>query len=515
MSYKKRIAQNTIFLYFRMLLIMGVNLYTSRIILKTLGIEDYGLYNVVGGVVTMFTFLNGSLSSATSRYITFELGKKDYNRLNKVFNLAISIHLAIALLIVIMAETIGLWFFYEKMTIPPHRLEAAFWVYQISIITCFFSLTQVPYNASIIAYENMKIYAYVGIFEVLLKLIIVFLLFISPIDKLIFYALLLCIVQVSVMLFYRFYCNRHYASCKIRFCKDKTLFKEMFFYASSDLIGNISVLAQGQGLNLLLNIFFGPSVNAARGIAYQVQGAITQFSNNFVTAVRPQIIKSYAEGNLGDMMKLVYQSSCFSFYLMWIISFPILLETEYLLQLWLNEYPDYSVIFLRLIIILCLIQTIKTPRSTVFQATGFVKRSNIIVGTILCMAFPLAYLSLKLGGKPESVFWMANLTMFISEFAGTIILKRYITFSAKQYMLNVHGRCLLVAVVSFIIPYLIFDKWIEVSFTRLISTCLLTTIVTIITILYLGIDKDTRLKLIQMAKQRVKKHRITKNISLK
>lgn len=503
MSNKRQIAQNTIFLYFRMLLIMGVNLYTSRIILKFLGFEDYGLYNVVGGVVTMFTFLNGSLSSATSRYITFELGRKDYNRLNKVFNLAMFIHLAIALLIVILAETIGLWFFYEKMTIPPHRLEAAFWVYQISIITCFFSLTQVPYNASIIAYENMKIYAYVGVVEVLLKLSVVFLLLISPIDKLVFYALLLCVVQVCIMIFYRFYCNKHYESCKIKIYKDKMLFKEMFLYASSDLIGNISVLAQGQGLNLLLNMFFGPSVNAARGIAYQVQGAITQFSNNFLTAVCPQIIKSYAEGDTKDMMKLVYQSSCFSFYLMWIISFPILLEADYLLQLWLNEYPNHTVTFLRLIIILCLIQTLKTPRSTVFHATGHIKRVNIIIGTMLCMAFPLAYLSLKLGGNPESVFWVANFTMLISEFASTIILKRYVKFSAREYLIKVHGRCLIIALVSFIIPYIFFDKWTEESFIRLIITCILTTSITIITIFYLGVDKEIRFKLVQIVKKKI------------
>lgn len=488
-----------------MLLIMGVSLYTSRIILKTLGIEDYGLYNVVGGIVTMFTFLNGSLSSTTSRYITFELGRKSFDRLNKIFNIALFAHLVIAIIIVFLAETIGLWFFYEKMTIPASRMNAAFWVYQISIVTCFFSLTQVPYNASIIAYENMKIYAYVGIIEGLLKLIIVFLLYISPIDKLIFYSLLLCFVQVCIMIFYRLYCARHYEICKIKFCKDKTLFKEMFSYASSDLIGNISVLAQGQGLNLLLNIFFGPSVNAARGIAYQVQGAITQFSNNFMTAVKPQIIKSYAEGFTEDMMKLIYQSSYFSYYLMWIISFPILLETEYILQLWLDVYPTYSIIFIRLIIILCLIQTIKTPRSIAFQATGHIKWCNILVGTILCMAFPLAYLSLKLGGRPESVFWMANLTMFITEFVSTILLKKYIVFSAKQYMLKVHGRCLLVTAVSFVIPYLIFNKWMEESFVRLIITSILTTFSTLITVYCIGLDKEIRSKLKIILKQKYKR----------
>ena len=503
MADNKRIAKNTMFLYFRMLLVMGVNLYTSRVVLQVLGFEDYGLYNVVGGIVTMFTFLNGSLGSATSRYITFELGRKDFERLNKVFNTAFVIHIAIAFLITLLAETVGLWFFYEKMTIPSERLNAAFWVYQISIITCFFSLTQVPYNATIIAYENMKIYAYVGIVEVILKLLIVFLIFISPIDKLVFYALMLCLLQIGIMLFYRYYCNRHFASCTIRLYKDKQLFKEMFSYGGYDLIGNISVLAQGQGLNILLNMFYGPTVNAARGIAYQVQGAITQFSNNFMTAVRPQIIKSYAEGNLDGMMKLVKQSSCFSFYLMWIISLPVCLEADYFLSLWLGKYPDHTVNFLVLVIVLCLIQTIKTPRTTIFHATGHIKWSNIIVGSILCAAFPLAYVALKLGGSPESVFWVANFTMFLSEFASVLVLRRYIDFSMRDYLLNVHGRCLLVASVSFIVPYLLYDRWMDESFLRLTITCMLTTVSVASTSLFLGMDRHLRNKLAQIIKKKI------------
>lgn len=505
MSNNKRIAKNTLFLYFRMLLIMGVNLYTSRIVLQFLGFEDYGLYNVVGGIVTMFTFLNGALSNATSRYITFELGKKNFVQTNKIFNMAMSIHLVIAFLIVLLAETIGLWFFYEEMTIPDGRVDAAFWVYQISILTCFFTLTQVPYNATIIAYEDMKIYAYVGVVEVFLRLIVVYLLLISPIDKLIFYAVLLCVIQIGVMLFYRFYCNRHFSVCKIQCCRDKGLFREMFSYASSDLIGSISVLAQGQGLNILLNMFFGPTINAARGIAYQVQGAITQFSDNFMTAVRPQIIKSYAEGNIEGMMQLVKQSSCFSFYMMWMISLPVCLEAHYLLSLWLGAFPEHTVSFLILVIILCLIQTIKTPRVTIFQATGYIKWSNIIVGTILCMAFPFAYVSLKLGGTPESVFWMANLTMLLSELASILVLKRYIQYSICDYILSVHGRCLLVASISFIIPYLLYDKWMEESFMRLFITCVLTSFSVIITCLYIGMNANLRSKLWQIVKNRIEK----------
>ncbi len=502
MSDNKRIAKNTVFLYIRMLFVMLVNLYTSRIILKNLGIEDYGIYNVVGGIVTMFTFLNGSLGSATSRYITFELGRKNFGRLSSVFNVALIIHICIAFIIVLLSETVGLWFFYEKMTIPAGRLNAAFWVYQISILTCFLSLTQVPYNATIIAHENMRIYAWVGIGEVIGKLVIVYLLLISPVDRLVFYALLLCVLQISVMLFYRIFCNRNYPESKLRICRDKSLYREMFGYAGSDLIGNISVLAQGQGLNILLNMFFGPAVNAARGIAYQVQGAVTQFSNNFMTAVKPQIIKLYAEGKTDDMMRLVNKSSCFSYYLMWIITFPIFLECDYILTLWLGKYPEHAVDFLRLILVLCLIQTLKTPRTTVFHATGHIKLTNIIVGSILCAAFPLAYLFLKLGYSPESVFWASNITMIVSEFASVIVLKRYVRFSARNYLMCVHVRCFIVTAVSFVIPYLICRNVLESSFIKLILTVCITTVFSCITIWLIGLDKDSRITLKKLIKRK-------------
>ena len=497
MADNKRIAKNTVFLYVRMLLVMGATLYTSRVVLNVLGAEDYGLYNVVGGLVTMFTFLNGSLGSATSRYITLELGRKDYERVNRVFNIALLIHIILAVLIIILAETIGLWFFYEKMTIPEERMSAAFWVYQISILTCFFSLTQVPYNAMIIANENMRIYAWVGIVESVFKLAIAFILPFAPFDTLVYYALLLCVVQISIMLFYRIYCGRNFKESKIILYKDKTLYKEMFSYAGSDLIGNLSVLAQGQGLNILLNMFFGPVVNAARGIAYQVQGAVTQFSNNFMTAVRPQIIKSYAEGDINGMMRLVKDSSCFSFYLMWLICLPIFLETNYILSLWLGEYPEHSVSFLRLVLILCLIQTLKTPRTTVFHATGHIQRINIVVGSILCGVLPVAYLLLKFGCEPESVFMAANVTMVVSEFVSALILKRYIDYSASKYLMEVHGRCILVACLSILMPVMIYDKWLEPTFGRLVLTVFITSISIITVVFAVGIRSGVRRKVCQ------------------
>lgn len=505
MADNNRIAKNTLILYFRMMLVMLVSLYTSRVILKNLGIDDYGLYNVVGGIVSMFTFLNGSLGAATSRYITFELGRKNYDRLNKIFNTALIIHIIIGFIIMILSETIGLWFFYNKMTIPVERLDAAFWTYQISIFTCFISLSQVPYNATINAHEDMSVYAYISIVETLLKFIIVYLISIAPFDKLIFYAAMLCILQVSIMVFYRIYCIRKYKETRINMKLEKHLFKEMFSFGGADMIGNISVLAQGQGLNLLLNMFFGPTVNAARAIAYQVQGVTSQFSNNFFAAVSPQIVKLFAEGKTDEMMKLMKNSSCFSFYLMWIIAFPIILETDYILTLWLKEYPDYTVSFLHLIFILCLVQTIKSPRVRVFHAIGHIKLSNLTVGTVLCLAFPLAYLLLKIGYGPESVFWAANISMIISEFVSVFVLRKYIKYSIKEYLFNVHFRCFIVASVSFIIPYLLYNRLMEESFIRLIFTCILTTVFTISTVWFIGFNKEMRIFIVNYIKKKIKK----------
>ena len=488
-----------------MFLIMGVSLYTSRIVLATLGAEDYGLYNVVGGIVTMFSFLNGSLGAATSRYITFELGKKNYERLNQIFNAALLTHVFIGLIIAFLAETVGLWFFYEKMIIPKDRVSAAFWVYQISIISSMVSLTQVPYNATIIAHENMKVYAYVGMIDVILKLIVVYLIAISPFDKLVFYACLLFLINIGNRLFYRVYCIKHYPESRIKLCKEKKLYKDMFKYAGSDLIGNVSVLAQGQGLNILLNIFYGPIVNAARAVAYQVQGSVTQFGRNFMTAVRPQIIKLYAQGEIKEMFKLVYLGSNFSYYLMLLFIIPICLEADYILSLWLGKYPDHSVAFLRLVFIICLIQTLKTPRTIVLHATGKLFLANVVVGTLLCCAFPLAYLFLKMGGEPESVFWAANITMFLSEFVSVFIVRKYVEYSILDYLLNVHFRCAAVTAVSFVIPYFLYSRIMEPSFLRLVFTCCISTFSIIATVWLIGMNRDMRQKVKIFIKTKLKK----------
>lgn len=475
----KRIAKNSLLLYFRMFIVMCIQLYTSRIILQTLGVVDFGIYGVVGGIVTMFTFINGALGAATSRYFTFELGKGNSEKLRKVFCLSVVNHIIIALIVLLLSETIGLWFLYEKMVIPTERMYAALWVFHISVLTACFSLTQVPYTAAIIAHEKMGIYAYVGLIEVILKLAIVYAIIYSPIDKLIFYAISLFILQVTVMMIYRYYCVHSYKECHFKLYKDKKMCKEMLQYASYDLIGSASVMAQGQGLNIIINMFAGPVANAARAIAFQIQGAVTQFSNNFITAVRPQIIKYYAQNDIENMMKLVKQSSIFTYILMLMIILPISLEIKTILRLWLVRFPEYTIPFTVLVLITSLLNAFRNPRITVFHATGNVKLSNIITGTILCMALPLGYILMRLGYSPTSVFWGMLACTILSDITNLLILKKYIKYSIRQFVLTVHFKCLLFTFVLLIFVYPI-HHYLDESIIRLCIVTFTSVIISII-----------------------------------
>ncbi|MBQ8124297.1 MAG: multidrug transporter [Kiritimatiellae bacterium] len=498
----RRIAKNTLMLYFRMFVVMGISLATAGVTLRVLGSVDYGINAVLGGIVAMFSFLNGSLSGAASRFITFELGRGDKDRLNHVFNASLVIHLALGVLIVILSETIGLWFFYNKMIIPAERVSAAFWVLQLSILTVPLSLTQVPYGAVIIAHENMTIFAYVSVADAVVRLLTIYLLLVSPFDKLITLAVLGTSWSVATMIFYRVYCKRKYDETRLRLCVDWKMYGEMFRFAGSDLIGCTSVLLQGQGVNMLLNTFFGPVINAARGIAYAVQGQTTQFSGNFMTAVRPQIIKSYAAGDTEGMWRLVKRSGCYSYYLIWILALPFLLEADYVLKLWLGSYPEHTLSFFRLILVACLIQSLKTPRSAVFHAIGKLFVPNMISGTILCMSFPLAYIALRTGCEPESVFHATNIVMICSEISGLVILKMYYNYSILDYIGTVYLRCIAVTIVSFVVPYFGYSIF-SPSFVRVLWTGMLTTLSVGLSALYIGIDKTERIKLFNVARRKI------------
>lgn len=462
----KRIAKNTLLLYVRMGITMLISLYTSRIVLQVLGVNDYGIYSVVGGITAMFTFINGSLSGATSRFLTYELGTGNMNQLAKTFSAAIVNHFILALIILLLCETIGLWFLAYKLVIPAERMFAAHWLYQFSVFSTILGIMQVPFGALIMAHEKMGIYAYLSIVEVTLKLLLVFILPIIPMDKLIFWSLGGTCISFLYIVFNYIYCLQHFEESHYRFHKDITLYKQMFSYSFWDFLGNMSTLAQGQGLNMLLNIFFGPAVNAARGIAMTVQGAVVQFSSNFVIASKPQIIKLYAEGNIKEMMSLIYASSCLAFYLLYIFALPLCMELDYVLTLWLGEYPENTVQFTIWILLNSLLWSLKSSRITAMHATGKIKLSNLTVGVMLCMTFPISYIFLIGGYPPLSVFIITVIMTFSAEMVACLVLRKYLDFSLGNYLANVYGRSFLVAVLS-LLPVYAIHELIPSGFIRL------------------------------------------------
>lgn len=487
----KRIAKNTLLLYFRMLFLMAVSLYTSRVVLNALGIEDFGIYNVVGGVVAMFSVLSGSLSAAISRFITYELGKGNQENLNKIFSSAVTIQLGLAGIIILLAETIGIWFLNVKMNIPEVRMEAANWVFQFSILTFAINLISVPYNASIIAHEKMSAFAYISILEAVGKLTIAYLIAISPIDKLIFYAILMCVVALIVRFTYGNYCKRHFNECTYHFIWDKQLLKSMFSFAGWNFIGASSAVLRDQGGNVVINLFCGPAVNAARGIAFQVNNAVNQFVVNFMTALNPQITKSYAAGDKGYMMTLIFQGARLSFYMLLLLSLPILVNTHYILALWLKIVPEHAVLFVQLILIFALSESISQPLITAMLATGKIRNYQIIVGGLQMMNLPLSYILLRLGYFPEVVIVIAICISQCCLAARLILLRGMIGLSITKYLKNVYLNIIVVCIIAVILP-LISAYYIKESFINFILISLIAVICTLSSIYFLGCNNQER-----------------------
>lgn len=452
----KRIAKNTMMLYFRMLFTMGVSLYTSRVVLNSLGVEDFGIYNVVGGVVIMFTFINSAMASATQRFLTFELGLGDKEQLKKVFSTSVLIHVLIAILILILGETIGLWFLNTQMTIPVERMEAAQWVFQLSILSCMVMILSVPYNAAIIANERMSAFAYISVLDVSLKLLVVFLLDHLGYDKLKLYSILLFGVAMISRMIYGIYCKKHFEEAKFSWRWDKNLFKKMANFASWSLFGNLAGVAFTQGINLLLNVFFGPTVNAARGITVQVQSAVNGFAMNFQTALNPQITKSYATKNFEYMHSLVFSSSKYSFFLLLFLSLPIFIETKFILTLWLKIVPEHTISFLRIILLTTLIDAMANPLIISAQATGRIKKYQAVIGGILLLIVPFSYCALKLGAIPEAVFCVHLCMVIVAQIARLWMIIPMIQLSAKIYYKEVVLKIALVSVSSVILPIFLF-----------------------------------------------------------
>ncbi len=448
----KRIAKNTIVLYCRMLFMMAISLYTSRVVLNTLGVVDFGIFSVVGTVVSMFSFLNAAMTSSTTRYITFALGRGDEKRLKTIFSTALQIHALIAFAIVVLSETIGLWFFYHKMQIPPERVDAAFWVLQLCIVDSVFAVMSVPYNADIVAHERMSAFAWMSIFDAVAKLLIVYLLVIAPFDRLVFYAAMLVVVQITSRFIYSIYCNRHFAESKYCRVWDKPLFREMLSFASWSLFGDLSATLFTAGLNMLLNVFFGPIVNAARGVATQVQGAIMGFVNNFQMAVNPQITKTYAKGEMENMYSLMFRCARFSFYLLFFLSLPVILEADFVLTVWLKTVPENTVTFLRIIICTSLIYTCANPLIIANKATGKVKKYQMVCGTTLLLILPVSYVVLKLGAPAYAVFIVHFVMECICQLARMVMLRPLIGLRLRDYFTHIYLYIFIVVALSAIAP---------------------------------------------------------------
>lgn len=487
----KRIAKNTILLYFRMILMMGVSLYTSRVVLQALGVEDYGIYNAVGGIIAIFNIIRGSLSTATQRFITHALGKKDEEYLSRVFSTSIFMHMALCVVILILAETAGLWLLENKMNIPTDRETAAMWVYQLSILSSLIIVMSIPYNATIIAHEKMGAFATISLIEVFLKLGIVYLLVVFSTDRLISYSILMVAIQLIVRYCYTRYCIKNFKETKIRYVKDTKLIKEIGLFSTWSVMGNAAYVSCTQGLNILLNLFFSPVVNAARGIAVQIQSAVWQFVMNFQTAFNPQITKSYASGDLGYMHRLVFTSSRFSFYLIFIISLPILIECETILHIWLGIVPEYTVTFSRIVLITCWINAVANPLIVSVKATGNIKTFELIIGIITILTLPISYVFLKFGYPPYIVFIINFVTEIIAHIFRIWITSRLISFSIYNFTKEVISRCIIITIIATPLPLFLHTQ-MERSTASFICISIISIIISCSTIYLIGLLKNER-----------------------
>lgn len=501
----KRIAKNTLMLYIRMLISVIVGLYTSRVVLNTLGASDYGVYNVVGGIVAMFSFLNTSMSGATSRFLTYEMGKGDQVRLAQTFSSAMIIHIGIALVVFILAETIGLWFLVNKLVIPGERMTAAHIVYQLSILSMMITITQVPYNASIIAHEKMDVYAYVELLNVFLKLGIVYLLLIGHFDKLILYATLVFAVSLLIAAIYRVYCIRHFKECHVKRERHKDIIRPMLSFSVWDLYGNMSVSFRSQGTSMLLNMFFGPLLNAANGIATNVHGIILGFANNVIMAFRPQIIKEYAANNIPRMSYLIENALKFTLALYLLIAIPLFAEADYVLKLWLKNVPDYTAFFLRIVLICSFMSLGKNIMNIAIHATGKIKKLSFLTGTILLLNIPMMYFAMKLGCN----LYFSYSTLVLIDILSPIIC----IFIIRSLIPNVHivhvvirgylPNIALALVVS--LPISMISLYFSDSFLRLCMTTLTSLAITTLFVLYVMLNHRQRLMVLNKIKIKLSK----------
>ena len=489
-SNNKLIAKNTAFLYIRMLLVLFVSIYTTRVVLNALGIVDYGINNVVAGFVSMFTFLNTSMANSIQRFYNFTLGKKTEENITRVYNTAFQIQAVLAMIILLLLETVGLWYMYNEMQIPTERFGTALWVFQFAVISTVLLIMQAPYASAIMAYEKMDYYAYVGIFEVLIKLLIAYLLTKSNGDRLLLYGFLHFITSLIQFLMYYIYAKTKFKEFKFKFALHKELFRPMLSFSGWNIFGSFAYMLKGQGLNLLLNSFFGVVINSARGVSNMIMSALQGFQSNVVIAFRPQIVKSYASGEYNHVRTLFYSLSKISFLMLAVLSAPVILEIDYILDLWLDGMvPEYTKSFTILILLNIIISSFTTPLSQVVHATGKMKTYQLCTSIIVCSIVPISWVFLKFGCDPNSVYYTSLGVTILNQIICNIIVKKIFPYSIREYMKKVIIPCCVFIIIVLVIPYII-TRFMEESFVRLILTSITVIFIAILVAYFMVLNKD-------------------------
>ncbi len=501
-SSNKRIAKNTLIMYGRMLLMMFIGLFTSRVMFNALGVSDMGLMNVSGSVIGMLTFLNSTLTSGTQRFITYEIGSGDKERLKNTFSTAMTLHLALALVIVLLLETIGLWYVYNELNVAPGRFEAAMWCYQFGVLGTFIFIVLVPFNSALYAHEDFGMVAKMSIYEVSTSLLVAYLIQIVDYDKVIFCSALSFLFSLVPTFIYNLYCRKHYEECAFRFGFDKSLFVNMFSFSGWNTIGSLAAMGQGTGVNLVLNAFCGTVVNGARGLAFQANRWVNKFVESFTSVVVPQITKSYAAGDYERMTNLVCNGASFACYLYLFLGIPLFVEIEWVLDLWLGQCPEHTVAFLRIIMIETLFRTMGKPTIAAMHATGEMKMVNITVGFVLLVIVPMSYLLFRLGASPETVVAANVVPWIIVPGIRVIWVKKYTNgnFSIQRYiyevLLKVSFLSIIMGILPFYVHYLMGNEMGVAGIPRFIAVGVTSLISSGIIIYCLGLNKYLRMKLV-------------------
>ena len=489
-----------------MLFMMAIGLFTSRVILNALGISDMGLMSVAGSVITMFTFLNATLTSGTQRFISYAIGENNAQRLRAVFKSAMTLHLLLAIIIFFLGETLGLWYVYNKLNVEPGRFQAAMWCYQLSIISTVVGMVQLPFNSALIAHEKMNIYAYMTIFDAVFKLLAAYLIQIVCFDRLIFYSILIFAAELLSTFLYNLYCRKHFKECSFSFGYDKGIFRNMLSFSGWNTLGCLAAMGQGTGVNLIINSFCGTVVNGARGIAFQANGWVTRFVENFMVALNPQIIKSYASGDIQRMSSLVINGARFGCYLFLLLGIPLFVEIEFVLKLWLGQCPEHTVAFMRIVMIETLFKTMGTPTVTAMHATGQMKLLNITVGSILLLIVPVSYVCFGLGLSPEQVLLINIIPWIVVPFIRVFLVKKYSQgkFPVGQYLYQVVLKTTAMALLMFV-PIWLFSYYMQ-SYTDWIRFCAIFTsslVFSAMVIYYIGLEQKYRILLVEKLKAKI------------